>query len=566
MKVFGRTLLAVTVVVSTVSSCTEIEADGKHHDEKWVPTPLAYPTITGTDEPFASEAVYFLLTDRFVDGDQSNNQQSQGGDNPSFDIPLIGPNGARANVGYRGGDFRGILDNASYIYDLGFSAIWLSPVVDNPDEAFTGGEQVDFGKFGDKGKTGYHGYWGVNFFELDEHWPSSDLNFSQLTSALKESNLKTVLDVVANHGSPSYDMPTDQPKYGELYDAQGRLVSDHQNIHPDDLTPSTNSMHKMLHPIRDPYLAQLSNFDETNPDVENYLVDAYLYWIDQGADAFRLDTVVHMPTEFWAKFSRRIREKHPDFFMFGEVFRWDAETISEYTHPAGGAMSVLDFPGRNAMLKVFESSDSDFSDLSDYLHLDDDIYQNPYDLMTFYDNHDMSRMNASDEGFIDAHNWLFTSRGIPVLYYGSEVGFMRGTVEHKGNRNYFGQKRVDEASSHVIFPPLKRIANLRRELVSLQRGVQINLQISGHGASFLRVYQDEELSQTALVLLNKSDVPMSVGVGDLSAEALWTDVESHQRYSLFMLTEGIEVPAHGVRVLLSSQAVENLSLLTAEDS
>lgn len=563
MKKIGKMLLAGTVLVSAISGCVEVTEPSL--SQNLVATPSSYPVIAGTQADFASEAVYFLLTDRFVDGDPTNNHRDQGGDNPSFDLPLIGPNGERANVGYQGGDFRGILNNADYIRDLGFSAIWLSPVVDNPDEAFTGGEQVDYGKFGDKGKTGYHGYWGVNFFELDEHWPSSDLNFKQLASALKQSNLKTVLDVVANHGSPSYDMPEDQPKYGELYNAQGRLVSDHQNLHPTELKPSTNPMHKMLHPVRDPYLAQLSNFDETNIDVENYLIDAYLYWIDQGADAFRLDTVVHMPAEFWARFSQRIRQQHPDFFMFGEVFRWDAEVIAQYTRPEGGAMSVLDFPGRNAMLKTFENSESDYSELASYLHLDDDVYQNPYELMTFYDNHDMSRMNASDDGFIDAHNWLFTSRGIPVLYYGSEVGFMRGTIEHKGNRNFFGQDRVDSADQHAIFSPLKRIANLRRELVSLQRGVQVNLELEGHSASFLRVYQDSEISQTALVLLNKSDTAAKVGVGSLSSKARWTDVESDQRYSMTELTSGLEVTAHGVRILLSSNAVESVSTLTSQD-
>ncbi|MGH1374153.1 MAG: alpha-amylase family glycosyl hydrolase [Cellvibrionaceae bacterium] len=559
MMKFGAAIFYGTFAISILSACTSV-----NHNKHWVPTPESYPNISGTQEPFASEAVYFLLTDRFVDGDPSNNHQTQGGANPSFDIPLIGPNGATANVGYQGGDFQGIVNNAEYIRDLGFSAIWLSPVVDNPDEAFTGGEQVDYGKFGDKGKTGYHGYWGVNFFELDEHWPSENLNFKQLTSVLKQSDLKTVLDVVANHGSPSYDMPVDQPKYGELYDAQGTLVLDHQNLHPTDLTPASNPLHKMLHPVRDPYLAQLSNFDETNPELEDYLIDAYLHWIDQGADAFRLDTVVHMPEAFWSKFSKRIRQQHADFFMFGEVFRWDAEVIAKYTQPESGAMSVLDLPGRNAMLKVFENDGSDYAQLLDYLHLDDGVYANPYELMTFYDNHDMSRMNASDEGFIDAHNWLFTSRGIPVLYYGSEIGFMRGTVEHKGNRNYLGQEAIDSAADHVIYSPLKRIANLRRELIALQRGVQINLNLSGNQASFLRVYQDDTMSQTALVLLNKSDETLKVDVGNLSAEALWVDAETGERYSLASLIEGVEVSAHGARVLLLNDAVASLSKLTSQ--
>nr|AIA88435.1 CAZy families GH13 protein [uncultured Xanthomonas sp.] len=84
----------------------------------------------------------------------------------------------------------------------------------------------------------------------------------------------------------------------------------------------------------------------------------------------------------------------------------------------------------------------------------------------------MARMDASDNGFIDAHNWLFTARGIPVVYYGSETGFMRGGAEHAGNRNYYGQARIDTAPSSPIYRHLVRIASLRRATPALQRGLQ----------------------------------------------------------------------------------------------
>src|SRR5690606_12149686 len=124
-------------------------------------------------------------------------------------------------------------------------------------------------------------------------------------------------------------------------------------------------------------------------------------------------------------------------------------------------------------------------------------------LATFYDNHDMPRMDASDEGFIDAHNWLFTARGIPVVYYGSEVGFMRGRAEHAGNRSYFGQARIDAAKDSAIHRDLRRIARLRRDTPALQRGLQLNLELAGDTAAFYRVYQRGDFAQTALVLLNK---------------------------------------------------------------
>ena len=140
---------------------------------------LAADDFYGTTEPFAKEAVYFVLTDRFVNGDVSNDHRDQGGEHRTFDVPLPPCDGETGNVGYLGGDFRGLLDNAGYIHDLGFTAVWTTPIVDNPDQAFTGGQQITCTGFNtDRGKTGYHGYWATNFHRLDEHLPSPDLDLS----------------------------------------------------------------------------------------------------------------------------------------------------------------------------------------------------------------------------------------------------------------------------------------------------------------------------------------------------------------------------------------------------
>ena len=415
---------------------------------------ISTPTFIGTEEPFASEAVYFALTDRFVDGDPSNNYPDQGkaesdGHWYTFDRPLVGPDGQTANVGYMGGDFQGVLNNAQYIADMGFTAVWLTPIWDNPNQAFSGGETITYaGGYKDGGKTGYHGYWAINFYKADEHLVSETLNFGNFSAALKQDyNLKFVLDIVGNHGSPAYSMPTLQSDFGKLYDAEGNLVADHQNIHPEQLDPA-NPLHKLYNTHIG--LAQLSDINENEPGAYDYLIGAYRYWLAQGVDAIRIDTIKEMPHHFWQRVSRDIRSDYPSMFMFGESFSFDAELIAEHTYPENGGVSVLDFPGRAAMTSVFENDDSNYADILGYLLLDSGVYQNPYELMTFYDNHDMSRMNASDFGFINANNWLLTSRGIPVIYYGSEVNFMTGKPEHEGNRNYFGQARIDTATEHPI--------------------------------------------------------------------------------------------------------------------
>jgi len=508
----------------------------------------------GTVEPFAREAVYFVLTDRFVNGDPSNDHRDQGGAHRSFDLPTPGaPPGESDNVGYLGGDFKGILDNAGYIRDLGFTSVWITPIVDNPDEAFTGGDPVIWnGAFTDRGKTGYHGYWGINFYRLDEHLPSPGLDFAGFTRAMKDRQLDVVLDIVANHGSPSYSMPAPQAQYGKLWDREGRLVADHQNLRPEQLDPAGNPLHAFYNTGGG--LAQLSDFNQDNPAVLDYLVGAYEQWIDQGASAFRVDTIAWMPHDFWKRFADRIRARRPGFFMFGENFNYDAASIAGHTWHRNGGYSVLDFPLKAKLAEVFEKPGSDFAELGKALYLEDGPYANPYDLMTFYDNHDMARMNAPDAGFIDAHNWLFTARGIPVIYYGSEIGFMRGRAEHAGNRNYFGQDRIDGAPAHPIHAALKRIAHVRRDSPALQRGLQLNVSLKGDQAVFYRVYDRAGERQTALVLLNKADHPATMRVSEYLQAGPWRDA-----FDGTTLRVGdelrTEVPAHGVRVFFFDGAI-----------
>ena len=475
----------------------------------------------GTDAPFAANAIYFVMTDRFVNGDPSNDHRDQGGAHPTFDIPVPGaPTGGSANVGYLGGDFKGVLDNAAYIRGMGFGAVWITPIVDNPDQAFTGGDPVHWGsKFSDRGKTGFHGYWGVNFYRLDEHLPSRDLDFARFTAGMHKAGLKVVQDIVLNHGSPAFSMPVRQPQYGQIFDAHGMLVADGQNLPPWQLDPRHNPLHRFYHAYED--LAQLSNIDEANPVVLDYFTGAYLKWIGQGADAFRIDTISHMPTAFWRRFAARIRARHPGFFMYGEAFDNSPDNIGKYTWASNGGISLLDFPLQGAIKAVFEHPGSDYAQLQSKLYLTDGPYANPYELVTFYDNHDMARMDATDSGFIDANNWLFTARGIPAVYYGSETGFERGRAEHEGNRNYYGQARIDAAGASPIYRRLKRIANLRARTPALQRGLMLVEHMGGDQAAFYRVYQKDGMHQIALVLLNKGDRPAQVRVTKYLQPGRW---------------------------------------------
>jgi cyclomaltodextrin glucanotransferase len=176
-------------------------------------------------------------------------------------------------------------------------------------------------------------------------------------------------------------------------------------------------------------------------------------------------------------------------------------------------------------------------------------------------------MDASDHGFIDANNWLFTSRGIPVLYYGSEIGFMRGRSEHSGNRNPFGPDNIADAKTHRIAQSLAKVAKQRRRLPSLQRGLQVNLDFAGHIATFFRVYQKGDTAQTALVLLNKGDRTEKITVNRLLSTGTWVDADTGVTTMVSDSTASISknVPAHDVKIMVFSDKINHPDLLRLLD-
>jgi cyclomaltodextrin glucanotransferase len=186
-------------------------------------------------------------------------------------------------------------------------------------------------------------------------------------------------------------------------------------------------------------------------------------------------------------------------------------------------------------------------------HLDSQLYRNAYELMTFYDNQDMARMQADDDGFIDANNWLFTARGIPVVYYGSEIGFQAGAREHEGNRNYFGVENIERAKRHRIREALASVANIRKTSIALQRGLQVNLEFTRDTAAFYRVYAYKDTAQTALVVLNKGDTAAAIGLDGWSGNSHWRDAETNAQLPTADDGDLLDVAAHGVRVFLTDE-------------
>ena len=474
---------------------------------------------------FRNETIYLLITDRFVDGDKSNNN-------------IYGDEYKPGNLRYyQGGDFKGLIENLDYIKDMGFSAIWITPPVMQPPGRYMNSS-------GSYDASGYHGYWAWDFSKIDPHLESKGATYKDLIEKAHLKGIKIIQDIVANHahGGDTHISVSWHDKRGKVY-GLGRTYD-----YFDDKENWFN--HK------GPVIADLLDFNDENPAVLDWFSEIYKKYQDMGVDAFRLDTVVWMRDGFWRDFTERLHKNKKDFFIFGEVWtNNDFDLLSKYTKLSEGdmmnsAMSVLDMPlssmgtwGR--MEEVFKGGDYR---KADEIFLNDNKYKDATYLVTFLDNHDKPRFNGnSKEGspaelnnYFDALNFYFTVRGIPCIYYGTEIGMSGGN--DPDNRKYLGLQGIKEAKKNPIYWHIKKLNALRRSNIALQKGVQELIYSSKDQYVFKRKYGEEEV----FVLLNKSDKESSVLL-DLKA-GNYRDIYSGQ----FIGSGGkksININAHGIVVI-----------------
>ena len=321
--------------------------------------------FVGTDAPFASNAIYFVMTDRFVNGDPSNDQRDQGGAHRTFDIPVPGaPKGESANIGYLGGDFKGVLDNAAYIRGMGFGAVWITPIVDNPNEAFTGGDPVAGARNSPTAARPASTATGASTSTSSTNTCPARISTSpQFTTAMRAHGLKTVLDIVANHGSPAFSMPKAQPMFGQIYDQHGKLIADEQNLPPYELDPVRNPLHRFYHAYDD--LVQLSNIRRPEPGRAGLLRRRVRAVGRPGRR--RVPHRHHQPhVHHVLETVRRAHSRETSRLLHvRRSVRLQPRQHRPYTWPQNGGISLLDFPLRGRIADVFEHPGSDYARLLD---------------------------------------------------------------------------------------------------------------------------------------------------------------------------------------------------------
>ena len=461
--------------------------------------------------------IYQIVTDRFYDGDPWNDNADGNYD----------PSGHRG-TSVHGGDFKGIEQKLGYIKALGATAIWISPVVLNARGEF-------------------HGYAGLDFYKVDPHWGSlADLR--HMIDAAHARGLLVIDDVVVNHGGDVID--SRDPGYpGFKYPPAGYTLRyrdpARQYPAPFDLNAAHPSLTNLFHNngIIQDYndttqreLGELSGLDDfrtETPYVRTQMTQIYEYWIEQGGfDGYRVDTVQHVEMEFWRTWCPAIHafaagHGKPDFFMFGEVLNQSDAKCGSYTGTMGGGPfkldSVLDYTLYFKINSVFALAKGNTKQLKDHY----DAVSAHYDpsaqmrLVTFLDNHDQPRFLSSRRANEDmdrlkvALAFLYTARGIPCLYYGTEQAFDGGTDPYDREDMFAGQfewgpSRGDNFNmTHPLFQLVARLNNFRRLYPALQTGVQSNLWSNANGPG-LFAYTRQLGAQEVFVVFNTASTSQAL--------------------------------------------------------
>lgn len=475
----------------------------------------------------ADDVVYMIVTDRFRDGDAGNNAYVNKGDPEAR----------------HGGDLAGVLEKLDYLVDLGVTAVWITPVYPNPP-------------------GGYHGYHPLDFESVDPGLCSASLGptgsrqcVAEFVRRVHARGLKVVLDVVVSHTAPGHRWLRERPSW---------------------INWSGETAAKR-------WFRNLPSLNHDNVDVNTYFIGNVMRWVDEtGVDAIRIDAARHVEEQYWLLAKLYMHARRPDLTVIGEFWDGDPAAVAPFQN-VHGFDSMFDFPFYHALRDVlvegrgferlaraglWEGESPGVLDL-------DGLYRNAYRLVTFVGNHDTVRLatalgiEAEPETAMlrlrQAAALLLTSRGIPQIYYGDELGLAGG--EDPDNRRDMPWHLLEGTAANGAGERGRSLHRWVRELIALRRGslalrygLQVTLFVSGPVYAFARVLPDE----VAVVAFNAQPtattlrVPLamnsrlptvvrSVLLGD--GTVLRDDLNGHAPVPVVCGEVVVELPAWGVRVM-----------------
>lgn len=437
-----------------------------------------------------SDVIYLITPDRFANGDQDNDEAE--GILNDFD-----PDKPYAR---HGGDIQGIINQLDYLDELGITAIWINPLVENNTN------------------ISYHGYSATNFYKIDPRFGTNEL-YKELVNNAHERGIKIIWDHVSNHISINHPWMENLPTLDWIHGTvENHLDAWHHkmvlsDIHGDPLT------YKYL--TEGWFVDAMPDLNQKNPFMHNYIIQNTIWWIEySGLDGIREDTYPYADQKFLSEWAKTILNEYPNFNIVGEV--WTGQPAFLAFYQTGSYLpreydshlpSVTDFGFRDVMYEYLKGKNNLYEIFQ--LFAKDNLYPAPDKLVTFIDNHDVARVMLAAGGNVEkakiALTILMTSRGIPQILYATEIG-MVGAEEHgilrsdfpggfsNSSRNAFCENgRTDYENDMYNF--LKELLMLRKKYPALSKGKMIHFPPFNN----IYLYLKEDEGKKLLVIINDSN-------------------------------------------------------------
>jgi glycosidase len=456
------------------------------------------------------DVVYLIMTDRFSDGDPSNND-------PEASRGLYDRSRPRF---YHGGDFAGIRQHLPYLKEIGVTAIWLTPWYDNVNHVNEHERYPDEPNGPRQPITDYHGYGAVDFYGVEEHFGTmTDLR--RLVDEAHRAGIKVIQDQVANHTGPYHPWNVEGTPTPTWYNGTQahHLVNTFQTwvLHDPHALPDVKR-----NVLDGWFIDILPDINQSDPETARYEIQNTLWWLSMtGIDGIRQDTWQYVPNTFWRQWTDAIKREYPHVNVVGEVLDGD---VSHTTFYQGGRVrwdgvdtgldTLFDFPLLYPLRRAFAQGRPvrEMAQIISYDH----AYPNPSVLLPLIGNHDMNRFmseqGATVTGLKLAETLVMTMRGTPQLYYGDEIA-MPGANDPDNRRDFPGGFPGDahnafesggrtpeerEAVEHM-----RLLGRLRRELEPLRRGTLVNLYVADQQWAYAR----KTASSSVIVAFNNDAQP-----------------------------------------------------------
>jgi glycosidase len=416
----------------------------------------------------SSDMMYLIMPDRFANGNPNNDSSSELQEKANRSLP----------GGRHGGDIQGIINNLDYLQSLGVTALWSTPMCEDNDKGYS-----------------YHTYGQSDVYKIDSRYGTNE-EYVRLSSEMKKRNMKLVKDYVTNHWGAEHWMFKDMPTYDWFHQFPGYKQSNYRMTTQYDTNGSKRDAKYCMDGW---FVPSMPDLNQSNPLVLNYLIQNAIWWIEYAdLDGFRVDTYSYNDKEGIAKWTKEITDEYPYFNIVGEVWMHDQAQISYWQKDSPIAKiqsynsylpSVMDFTLHDVFGNVFNEDRADWSNgmIKFYENfVNDFLYADPNNLLIFLENHDTGRFNQIYQNDFKKYQLgmtiMATMRGIPQLYYGSEIGMAgdkgKGDADirqdfpggWKGDTNnaFSASGRTAEQSKYYDFS--KKVLNWRKNKEVIHTG------------------------------------------------------------------------------------------------